>query len=386
MTNAKASLAAAAKSRRPTRVEVDLGAIAANTRTFKNMLGEGCRLMAVVKADAYGHGAAVVAREALSAGAEWLAVALAQEALELREAGIGAPILILGYTPAEEYPEIIAAGGIRPAIYTLEQARALSAAAAAADARAPYHLKMDSGMSRIGFRPGEEALEEIRRIRELPNLLLEGCFTHFARADENDKSSRDQQFALFIDFADRLRQEGEIPIVHCANTAAAMDFPAGRLDMIRLGIGLYGLYPSAEARDWGAELIPALTWKSCLSHVKTVPAGAKVSYGHTWEAKRESVIGTLPVGYADGYSRGLSNKGAVLVRGELAPVIGRVCMDQIMVDLTDIPVAQVGDEAVLLGRQGEKEITADAMAALLDTINYEITCDNGSRVPRLYRY
>ena len=209
----------------------------------RQMLGEGCRLMAVVKADAYGHGAAVVAREALSAGAEWLAVALAQEALELREAGIGAPILILGYTPAEECPEIIAAGGIRPAIYTLEQARALSAAAAAADARAPYHLKIDSGMSRIGFRPGEEALEEIRRIRELPNLLLEGCFTHFARADENDKSSRDQQFALFIDFADRLRQEGEIPIVHCANTAAAMDFPAGRLDMIRLGIGLYGLYP-----------------------------------------------------------------------------------------------------------------------------------------------
>ncbi len=384
MKNAEASAAAAARNRRPTYVEVDLPAVASNVKTFRRLLPQGCRLMAVVKADAYGHGAVPVARKALEAGADWLAVALPQEALELREAGIGAPILILGYSPAEDFPELVAAE-VRPAIYTLEQARSLDRAAAAAGRKALFHLKVDSGMSRIGFWPGEEALAEIRQINRLKNIRAEGCFTHFARADEDDKTARDRQFDIFCRFVDKLKEEMDLDIVHCANTAAAMDFPAGRLDMIRLGIGLYGLYPSGAARAWGVELKPALSWKSCLSHVKTVPAGTRVSYGHTWEAKGPAVIGTLPVGYADGFSRGLSNKGQVLVRGQAAPVIGRVCMDQIMVDLTGIPKASPGDEAVLIGAQGSKTITADDMARLLDTINYEITCDIGARVPRLYR-
>lgn len=385
MTNAE-SLAAAAKSRRPTYVEVDLKAIAANVKTFRALLPDTCRLLAVVKADAYGHGAVPVARKALEAGAEWLAVALPQEALELREAGILAPILVLGYTPKEDMADL-AAAKVRPGIYTLEQARELSAAAEALGITAPYHLKIDSGMGRIGFLPDTAALEAIREIQRLPHIRAEGCFTHFARADEKDKTARDAQFAVFEAFVNRLKKELglSLPLVHCCNTAAAMDFSAGRLDMIRLGIGLYGLAPSREAAQWGVELQPALSWHSVLSHVKRVPAGTRVSYGHTWEAKRPSVIGTLPVGYADGYCRGLSNKGRVLVRGEFAPVIGRVCMDQILVDLTDIPGVQAGDAAVLLGRQGEKAVTADELAELLGTINYEITCGIGARVPRLYR-
>ncbi|MDR1193335.1 MAG: alanine racemase [Peptococcaceae bacterium] len=383
------------KGDRHTYVSVDLGAIAGNVKTVKELLPWGCRLMAVVKADAYGHGAVPVARQALAAGADWLGVALAQEALELRQAGIQAPILVLGVAAAADYERLLAAD-IRITLCSSEQAHLLVIAAARLRRPALAHVKIDSGMGRIGFFPSAAAKAEILELAKLPGLILEGCFTHFARADEADGGSREGQLAIFRAFLAQLRDDGlEFPIAHCANTAmilamAAADSgrpPAGiadGFDMARLGIGMYGLYPSAVSREWGVPLTPALAWKSRLCHVKWLPAGAALGYGHTWRAAKDTLVGTVPLGYADGFSRRLSNRGQVLVGGREAPVIGRVCMDQFMVDLSGTPAAQAGDEVALIGVQGGEALTAEDMAALLDTINYEVVCKIGSRVPRRY--
>ncbi|MCL1805074.1 MAG: alanine racemase [Clostridiales bacterium] len=351
------------------------------------MLGKtgGGRLMAVVKANAYGHGALPVAARALEAGADWLGVALPQEAMELRDAGVTAPIMILGYAEPESYRRLIEAG-VRMTVFSLSQGEAIAAAARAAGAQAKVHLKVDTGMGRIGFLPGERAEAEIMAMADLDGLELEGCFTHFARADEDGEDSWRGQLDMFKGLLARLRGRGlPLPIAHCANTAAGMRSGEAMMDMWRVGIGVYGLYPSAQARAWGdVGLKPALSWKSVLSHVKRLPAGWGVGYGHTWVAEKETLIGTVPLGYADGYSRSLRNKAHALVGGKRIPVIGSVCMDQIMLDLTGAPEAKPGDEVVLLGRQGSAEVSADELADLLGTSCYEIACLTGNRLPKKY--
>ncbi len=375
------------EGQRPSFVQVDLAAIGRNAKKYQELLaGEpGCRLMAVVKANAYGHGALPVAKEALAAGAGWLGVALPQEAFELRQGGITAPILILGYADPAAYEALIREN-IRITVFSLEQGQALARAAAAAGRKALVHIKIDTGMGRIGFWPGRAAIEDIEDLAALKELELEGCFTHFARADEDDEKSWLGQRQIFEEFLAALAAKGiSFSLVHCANTAAGMRGGAAGMNMCRLGIGLYGLYPSAAAKAWDVlALEPALSWKSCLSHVKWLQPGEAVSYGHIWRAEKKTLVGTVPLGYADGYPRSLSNKGQVLAGGKRAPVIGRICMDQFMVDLTAIPEAQPGDEIVLIGRQGEEEISVDNLADWLNTINYEVVCMIGGRIPRRY--
>jgi alanine racemase len=372
---------------RPSFVEVDLQAIGRNVRTLKKAAAKnkGCLLMAVVKANAYGHGAIPVSEWALRQGADWLGVALPQEALELRDAGISAPILVMGYSDPASYKPLVDAG-VRMAVYTRSQGEAIAAVARETGREASIHLKVDTGMGRIGFWPDDQALRDIMALAAMEGLELEGCFTHFARADEDDEASWRAQFRIFLDFLGELQKSGIVfPIAHCANTAAGMRDEAALLNMYRTGIGVYGLYPSEEAKAWGLiSLEPALSWKSILSHVKWLPQGCGVGYGHIWVAQKDTLVGTVPLGYADGFSKALNNKGRVLVRGKKLPVIGRVCMDQFMVDLTAAPDACPGDEVVLIGRQGDEEIGADELAALAGTNCYEIVNTISARVPRRY--
>ena len=376
-----------AKDQRPSYVEVDLGAIGRNLRKLAGLTAgqEDCRMMAVVKANAYGHGAVPVAMRALESGADWLGVALPQEALELRDAGITAPILALGYTEPEAYSRLIQAG-IRMTAYSLSQGKAMAEAARETGEKARIHLKIDTGMNRLGFQPAEEAIGEIKALASLAELDMEGCFTHFARADEEGEESWRSQFRLFMDFLDRLKQEDlTFPIVHCANTAAGMRDKTSMLNMFRSGIGIYGLYPSEAAETWGVlDLDPALSWKSRLSHVKWLPKGQGVGYGHTWITKGDTLVGTVPLGYADGYIKAFNNKGIVLVGGRRAPVIGVVCMDQFMVDLTETPEARPGDEVVLIGSQGKAYIGAQELGALAGANNYQMVCTISGRIPRHY--
>jgi alanine racemase len=372
---------------RPAHAEVDLGAIGENIRQWKGMLAGsgGCRLMAVVKANAYGHGVLPVAARALEAGADWLGVASPWEAMELRDAGFAAPILILGYSAPDSYRQMIESG-VSITVFDFDQGGALAEAARRAGKQAKIHIKVDTGMGRVGFLPGKQAEAEIEALSAMGDLELEGCFTHFACADEAGDESWRVQFDLFGAFLERMRRSGVVfPITHCANTAAGMRAPALRMDMWRVGIGVYGLYPSQAAKSWGGvDLKPALSWKSMLIQVKRVPEGSGVGYGHLWTAGKETLIGTVPIGYADGYSRALGNKGWALVRGKKAPVVGNVCMDYIMLDLTEAPDAAQGDEVVLLGRQGSMEVSAEDMAALVGTSCYEVVCMTGGRLPRRY--
>lgn len=368
---------------RPTWAEVDLDAIAHNVRELRRCADPAARLMAVVKADGYGHGAERVARTALDAGAEWLGVAILEEALALRQAGIAAPILVLGYL-APGQADTAAVYDLNLTVYDLDSAAALDQWGRALGRPVPVHVKVDTGMGRIGLPP-QDVLAFVQRLQALPGLQLAGIFTHFATADEPDGAFTGEQFAAFRGVLETLSAAGiEIPLRHAANSAATMRHPGTHLDLVRCGIALYGLRPSPDVA-WPADLRPALVWKTRISHLKTVPPGTAVSYGRTYRSSGEERIATLPVGYGDGYSRRLSNAGRVLVDGVACPIVGRVCMDQTLVRLpADLP-ARVGDEAVLLGRQGEAEVSADDLARVLGTINYEIVCDIGKRVPRVYR-
>lgn len=369
---------------RPTWAEISLGNLALNIRAIRQQVGARTRIMAVVKADGYGHGAVRIVPALLNGGADELGVALLAEAIELRSAGFHEPILILGWTPPQQAGQVVA-GDLGQAVFSEDLARALSEAGVASGKRVRVHLKVDTGMGRLGFRVCEEdSVREILRIARLPHLDIEGIFTHLSTADERDKGFAYEQLELFHDFVEKLRREGlEIPVRHAANSAAILDLPESYLDLVRPGIMLYGLYPSPEVSRT-VELHPVMTWKTKVSFVKRVQAGTSISYGRTFRAPREMEVATLPVGYADGYSRSLSNRGRVIVHGRLAPVVGRVCMDQIVVSLEGIPGVRPGDEVVLLGCQGEQEVSADDLASLLGTINYEIVCMVGKRVPRIY--
>ncbi|MBR1552391.1 MAG: alanine racemase [Schwartzia sp.] len=359
--------------------EIDLSALRHNISVIKKHIADGARLCAVVKADAYGHGAVAVAREAVAMGADYLAVAVLSEAAELRRAGFTTPILVLGATQAEEADAVVDYG-VTQAVFTREAAEAISAAAARRGVRAKVHLAVDTGMGRIGVRP-EDAGEMAAFVAGLPNVELEGMFSHFALADAEDKSFAKEQFARFQIAMDGVKAKGvEIPICHIANSAAILELPETHLDMVRAGIILYGLAPSDEVgRDAG--LLPVMSVKARLTHVKTLHAGETVSYGCTFRAPKEIRVGTLPLGYADGYTRLYAGKAKVDFRGRLLPVLGRICMDQCMVELTGAKNAAVGDKVTVMGGDA---LTADVLASWLGTINYEVVCMISPRVPRVY--
>jgi alanine racemase len=369
----------------PVWAEIDLDALASNLSEVRRLTIPTAKILAVVKANAYGHGAVEVSRTVLAGGADWLGVARLDEGLTLREAGIEAPILILGYLPPEQSADVVRSR-LSQAVYTSEMALALAEAASAQGTRAKLHLKIDTGMGRIGWVAGPGAVREILILARNRHLEVEGIFTHFAAADLADKAYTKEQLAKFTMLIEELRRNGlEIPIKHAANSAALMEMPETHLDLVRAGIILYGLYPSDEVDHSRIKLLPVMSLKAKVAYVKEVPAGFKVSYGCTHSTENNTTIATLPLGYADGYSRLLSSKGCALLHGRRAPVIGRVCMDQVMVDVGHIPGTAVGDETVLIGRQGDQEITTDEIAGLLGTINYEVVCMVSHRVPRVYK-
>ncbi|ERI11730.1 alanine racemase [Aneurinibacillus aneurinilyticus] len=364
--------------------EINLDAIGKNIQTFRKHIPAETKIMAVVKADGYGHGAYRVAQKALSEGAEWLGVALLDEALELRSQGITAPILVLSSFPARGI-EIAIRHDIVMTVYQQDMAKEICRKAEELQKVAKIHMKVDTGMGRIGMCTAEELRAFLDCVETCPWIEIEGMFTHFATADEEDTAYTLEQYRMFEKLIDELKARGiTIPLLYTNNSAAAMFYPEKSRHMIRLGISLYGQYPSDYAKTTNIPLMPAFSWKARISHVKRVPKGAKVSYGATYEALQEAVIATIPVGYADGYNRLLSNKGYVLIKGERAPIAGRVCMDQFMVDVTHIPDIAVGEEVVLIGKQGNDEISVDEMAKWLTTINYEVTCMVSKRVPRVY--
>jgi alanine racemase len=365
-----------------TWAEVDLGAIAHNTRELKRLVGEKTELMAVVKANGYGHGAVPVAKAVLGNGASSLAVHRTLEGVQLRQAGITAPVLIMGYTlPAEA--ETIVRWDLTPTVNTPEQAQVLSSTASHQGRALPIHVKVDTGLGRFGLLP-EEVVDFVRVVSELPGLTLEGIYTHFAMADAVDKAYTLQQFEIYLEVVKRLEEAGfTIPIKHVASSAATLDLPETHLDVVRCGIALYGLRPSSEVEPT-IPLRPAMALKSRVARVRTLPAGSSISYGCTYTTREPTRVALVPVGYGDGYHRLISNRGQVLVRGQRAPIVGRVCMDQFVVQVSDIPNVQQDDEVVLLGRQGDDEISAEEVATWAGTINYEVTTSILPRVTRVY--
>lgn len=365
-----------------TWAEIDLDAIAHNVSAFKRHVGSRVEVFAVVKANAYGHGAAQVSRAALSAGASRLAVHRVSEGVELRKAGISAPILVMGYTPPQGADQIIR-WRLTPSLITLEFAQALSGSAAASGQIVPVHVKVDTGMSRYGLMP-EETVEFMLALRRLPGIQIEGLFTHFATADSADPVFVRRQLAIFNELRAVLSENGiQIPVAHTANSATTMRLPETHLNAVRPGIAMYGLRPSDQ---WQPvfEIRPALALKSMVCRVRDIPAGAGVSYGRTFVAEKTTRVALVPVGYGDGYHRSLSNRGSVLIRGSRAPILGRVCMDQFVVDVSAIPGVQQEDEVVLVGAQGSEAIRAEEVASLAGTINYEVTTSLLPRVARLF--
>lgn len=369
-----------------TYAEINVDAIAENVRNMKKNLAEHTGIVAVIKTDGYGHGAVPIARE-LEPMAEihGFAVATAEEAHILRMAGIRKPLLVLGYTFPYSY-EMLAEEEIRPAVFREDSLTPLSEAAKKAGKPIKVHIKVDTGMGRIGISPDKAGIAFIKKVLAYKELEIEGIFTHFARADELDKTNVNGQLALFQKFVKEAeeRLDVHIPIKHCSNSAGIMELSQANMDVARAGIILYGLYPSAEVNRDTVPLQPALSWYSRIVYVKTIHKGQSVSYGGTFTAGADMKIATVPVGYGDGYPRSLSGKGYVLICGKKAPILGRVCMDQFMVDVTHIPEAEEGDKVTLIGRDGAEHISAEILGELSGRFNYELVCDIGKRVPRVY--
>lgn len=368
---------------RPVWAEVDLDNLAHNMEEIRR-LSKSKEIIAVVKADAYGHGALDIVPTLLSHGATRLAVAVVNEAFELRRGGISCPIMVLGFTP-DSLIDSILKYDIEQTIYNYELAEKISSMAVEKDKIAKIHIALDTGMGRIGFTPDEKSLNDVYKISKLPNIMIEGLFSHFSTADEWDKTYTNMQFEKFNWFYNKLQEKGvKINIRHIANSAAIIDLPETHLEGVRPGIILYGYYPSGEVLKNKINLKPVMTLKTNIVHVKQMDKGQYVSYGRAFHAERNTIIATLPVGYADGYARSLFNKIKVIVNGKFAPVVGKICMDQCMIDVTDIGEVKVGDEVILMGEYDNLKMTADEIAELLGTINYEITCTISRRVPRVY--
>ena len=368
---------------RPAWAEIDLDCIRYNIESIKKKVGT-CQIIGIVKADAYGHGAVEVARILLENEVSALGVATLGEAITLRDAGFTCPIIMLGLTPWAYHSELIDYD-ITPVVSSYMDTRVLSTLAVQKKKTIEVLLAVETGMGRIGFVPTKNSITEITGICQLPNIKIKGIFSHFATADEEDKTFALQQLENFEAFKRELELAGvPVPFRTIANSAGIMELPQAYYEAVRPGIILYGCYPSAQVDQSQLSIKPAMTLKTDIVFIKKVPAGTPISYGRKFITERESIIATLPIGYADGYPRFLSGKGRVLVHGEYAPLVGNICMDQCMIDVTDIPGVRKYDEVVLIGTQGDKTILADEIADLTGTINYEIVSRIGSRVPRVY--
>lgn len=365
-----------------TEAKIDLDAVEYNCSSVRARLPENVKLLGVIKADAYGHGAVQLA-ELLRDKCDFFGVACIEEAVELRQSGITSPILILGYVSPAEYENVVLYD-VRIPIFSYDMAEALSAEAVRQGREAVFHFCVDTGMSRIGFQVNEGSADVCSEIIKLPNIRAEGLFSHFATADEKDLTKAKAQREKFDCFAQMLQARGiDIPIKHINNSAGIMNFREC-YDMCRMGIVLYGLYPSDEVDKSLLDIKPVMSWSARISHIKSLEAGREISYGATYKTTEQRIIATVPVGYADGYPRCLSNKGRVIVGGEFANIVGRVCMDQMMIDITDIPNVQVDDEVVLVGTQGDKTLSVEEVSEMADSFNYEFICGISRRVPRTY--
>lgn len=362
---------------------VDLDAVEFNMESMRKNISPETGMIGVVKADAYGHGAAPVA-QAIDRFVAGYAVATIEEGLLLRRHGVSKMILILGVTHPADYEKLLKAD-IRPSVFTMEQAEPLSELACRMGKRAKIHLALDTGMGRIGMEPDGKGADLAARIASLPGIEAEGLFTHFATADEADKSETLRQLERYLEFDEMLRARGiEIPLKHCSNSAGIIAFPEANLNLVRAGISIYGMYPSDEVDRTRLALRPVMELKSAVSYVKEMRPGQKISYGGTYTVERPMRVATIPVGYGDGYPRGLSGRGCVLICGRRAPILGRICMDQFMVDVTDIPEAEVDTEVTLIGRDGGEELRVEDLSKLSGRFHYELVCDIGKRVPRVY--
>ena len=366
---------------------IHMDAFEHNLKEIKNCIKPDTRIIAVIKMDAYGHGAVKFAELMDTYDYVWgYAVATIDEAVILRNNGIKKDILVLGYTFPEQYEDLINYQ-VRPAIFSMEMAKDFSETAERLGKTVPVHIKIDTGMSRIGYQVTEESADEIAQIAKLPHIMIEGIFTHFSRADETDKTFTNIQMDNYKKMIQMLEsRELLIPLHHVSNSAGILDVKEANMDLVRAGIILYGLWPSEEVNRDHVDLWPVMELKSHVIHVKELQPGRVISYGGTYEVTEPRVIATVPVGYGDGYARSLSNKGYVLIRGAKAPICGRVCMDQFMVDVTDIPDVKVGDLVTLLGRDGENTITMEQLGKESNRFNYEFACDLGKRIPRVYYY
>ncbi len=366
--------------------EIDLDAALFNMEAMHRNLKPGTKMTAVIKTDGYGHGALQIARKLESLDYLWgYAVATFEEAMELRDGGIRKPVLILGYVFPYCYGEL-SEYGIRPACFREDMLEELSSAAQKTGKKTPVHIAVDTAMSRIGVRPDDSGLSFVKKALETPGIEVEGIFTHFSKADETPEDNTRRQIREFTEFCGRIEKElgYRVPIRHCSNSAGLIRFPEANLDMVRAGITLYGLWPSEEVPKNVVPLKPILSLYSHIVYVKTVPAGTAVSYGGTFVTDRRTRLATIPVGYGDGYARGLSNKGEVLIRGKRVPICGRVCMDQFMVDVTDLPEAKEGDKVTLIGTNGGETITMEELGEVSGRFNYEFACNLGKRIPRVY--
>lgn len=367
------------------QADIHLDRICNNIKRTREIIEEGTKIMAIIKADGYGHGAVPIAK-ILDPYVQAYGIAIIEEGIELRNAGITKPILILGYTP-KEYCVDLVKYDIMPAIFTYEAARQISEEAKRQNKIAELHIKLDTGMSRIGFALTDESVETIKKISELKNIKIDGCFSHFARADEEDKTFTYTQLERYNLFVEKLENVGiSIPTKHISNSAGIMEVPEANKDMVRSGISTYGLYPSDQVDKNKLYLEPAMEIKARVSYVKELDAGIGISYNSTFVTKRKTKVATIPVGYGDGYPRALSSKGRVLIHGKSAPILGRVCMDQFMVDVTDIPDVKANDVVTLVGKEGEECITVEELSAIEQSFNYEFVCDVGKRIPRVYYY
>ena len=365
--------------------KIDLDAIAYNMEQMKQNIRPETKVMAVIKADGYGHGAVQIAEMMERWNYIWgFAVATLDEAVVLRTEGIQKPILVLGCVFPDQYMEMLK-HEIRMNIYTEEMAEAIARMAEREGKTAYMHIKLDTGMSRLGFGINEQSAETIKRISKMPNVNMEGIFTHFTKADEKDKSFTKKQIQEFVWMTERLKEKNvRFTYEHCSNSAGIIDVPEANFDIVRAGISTYGLYPSEEVDKTNVKLKPALALKSHVAFVKEIERGTPVSYGGTFVAKEKMKIATIPVGYADGYPRSLSNKGYVLIRGKKAPILGRVCMDQFMVDVTQIEGVSFGDKVTMIGKDGNEILPVEVLSELSGRFNYEFVCDLGKRIPRVY--
>lgn len=369
---------------RPVALEINLDNLIYNIKSLRKTLKKETLIMAIVKADGYGHGAITVSKTFLNNGADRLGVSILPEAIELRKSGIDGPIIVLNYTPPSQYEKVLEYDLIQN-IYSYDEAKIMSKVACAMDKLATIHVKIDTGMGRIGFLPNKKSIEDIKKIYALKNIKIEGIFTHFSSSDEKDKSYTREQYKKFKWIVDKLEEDGvKIEIKHVSNSAAILELPEYDLDMVRPGIILYGYYPSEEVDKSRLDIKPAMTLKSSISNIKKVPKDTSISYNRIFTTKKESIIGTLPMGYGDGYSRMLSEKAKVAINERRVPIVGRICMDQMMVDLSDLDSVNMKDEAILFGYEKDIYPSVEEIAEDLGTTNYEVICMISRRVPRVY--